>query len=303
MKWSTLRSKVSALTRVAGLLAVLSALFITAGIKHSVATTERGLLELGRHLSVMAESGLGKNDRRISLNGQVMGFRVLTSDHETTTILDHYEAWCRHGSGAFSKQLDTLSERDATPLGDSSWRDMTLRSQDRHQGFVACIKGPSPRPPGKVIEHRLDALGRTGNLSELGRFHYAYVSERPDHRLVVAAWTEGEFYPGKLFPVRGDAPGFDVAGIPRPPSGRRTLSAGELGHGETLTVYVESEESMAALQFFYRRAFARNGWTLLADTPTGSRDHSFLVERRGDTRIVTLGTHAGQSWVAIACAN
>lgn len=233
------------------------------------------------------------------MNGQRLGFRAFTTDHEIDTVLDFFDGWCRDGVGDVASQereLLVLNESHSKVGAgvDRSWRNLTMADRDGDTGYVACIKHGIPDVTAEELGQRLLAFFANGNLRELGQFHYAAVARIGQSVRVVAVWTEGDFYPGAMFPAEGDAPGYDVAGISRPPSGRRMLSAGEIGHSQTLTIYSDVNESVAELAVFYRRDFLERGWRILADQREESDFRWFVVQRGSDVRVVSLIDESGE---------
>lgn len=268
----------------------------------AMARVDSSMLELGRHLIALSEAGMGNDARGVYLNGQSIGLRVFVTDHDMETTLDFYEAWCRGGAGQFVAQEQVLQEAPGfVSTGDArSWRDLTLRQNEDGVGFVSCLKHGVANASDSELAERFESFLETGNLHDLGKFHYAAVTRIDNRTRVVAAWTEGDFFPFKMFPDQGDAPGYDVPGIPRPPSGQRMLSAGELGHGESLTVYIDCEESTGTLEVFYRREFKRHGWHLLGEQDGDG--HLFIVQRGNEMRVVSIGADDNSSHVTIAGA-
>ncbi len=286
------------LIRVLLLLLATLALVLWVSTKAAVARVDDSMLDLGRHLVGLSEAGLGQHDRGTYINGQQLGFRVFTTEQDLSTVLDFYEGWCSNGLDDFATQDAELSIVNASSSvisieGDRSWRDLTMRSLDEDLGYVACIKHGLPSASSEQLGDRVLTYMETGNLRDLGQFHYAAVTRVDDVTRVVAVWTEGDFYPATMFPLKGDAPGFDASGISRPPTGRRLLSAGEVGHAQTLTLYVDCEQSLDELAVFYRRDFSQHGWRVMLDKEEGSDMHFFVIQRGSNMRVVSLTSESG----------
>jgi hypothetical protein len=298
------RQRLVGLARGGLLLLAAMLLLLVLSVRASVARADESMMQLGRHLLVLSEAGLGHDRRGVLLNGQSLGFRVFTTEQDMDTALDFYESWCREGFGNWAEQEQSLQNLAETQSpqpgkGDRSWRDLTQRTQQQGMGYVACVKHGIASISAREIGQRLMAFMESGNLQELGQFHYAAVTSVGDATRVVAVWTEGAFYPARLFPSEGDAPGFHPDGISPPPSGRRMLSAGELGNEETLGVYIDCEESLQELAAFYRRDFLQQGWRVMADqVDEGSR--LFIVQRGHAMRVVSLTGDLGATSVTIA---
>ncbi len=297
------------LVRVAMLGIVTLALVVALSSRAAVVQADDALMELGRHLIALSETGLARDSRGIVVNGQQIGLRVFTTEHDPETVLDYFDDWCRGGLGEFSAEEEELfvvnqSSSQVGASDDRSWRDLTMRDMEGNAGFVGCIKHGIPGATATELGERMMAFFGTGNLRDLGQFHYAAVTRIEHGTRVVAVWTDGDFYPGAMFPAAGDAPGFDAAGVSRPPSGRRMLSAGEIGHSETLTMYTDSDQTIPELVGFYRRDFLRRGWHVLTDTREGDSLQFFVVQRGREMRVVSLSREPGsKTSVTIATTN
>lgn len=302
------RRRVAGTARVVMLLSVALAIAVVLSAKAAMARADDAMMDLGRHLLALSEAGLGRGSRGVIINGQQLGLRVFSTEHDMETILDFYDGWCRGGLGSFATQEEQLflvdeSISQIAPADDRSWRDMTMRDAQGDFGFVGCIKHGVPGATNSDLGTRMMRFFESGNLRELGQFHYAAVTRVNGVSRVVAVWTEGDFYPGEMFPKEGDAPGFDAAGVSRPPSGQRMLSAGEIGFSETLTIYVDTNESVPELAQFYRRDFLSRGWRVLADEME-TRLHYFIVQRGSEMRVVSISQQNGEKpSVTIATTN
>jgi hypothetical protein len=294
-------ARVSAgLVRVGLLLVGILTLVLWVSLRSAAARVDDSMMDLGRHLMGLSEAGFGHNERGTYLNGQQLGFRVFTVDQDVQAVLDYYENWCSSGRGDFARKDQDLAVLDQSSTGvelslDRSWRDLTRRGFNDGEGYVACLKHDVPNISSEQLAQRVRQFLGTGNLKDLGQFHYAMATRVDDVTRVVAVWTEGDFYPLSMFPANGDAPGFDPAGISRPPSGDRMLSAGEMGHAETLTIYAKSEQSISELARFYQRDFRARGWRVLLDQAEGGDLRYFVVERASELRIVSIGREAGEA--------
>jgi hypothetical protein len=278
------------LLRLALLGVLVLAVSITLLARRATAAGKDALFELGEHLSALAEAGMGREQRRVLINGEALGFRVFLSPVPRERILDAYEGWCRHGAGAFEEEEARLAQAERSPVhGDESWRDLTVRLERPSHAVVACLRHGLANPsPGELAE-RVRRFLDTGNLAALGRFHYVLVQERGEQRRVVCVWSEGDFYPLRMFPENGDAPGPAAPGLLRPRGSRRLLSAAELGVGASLTVFVDGEESIASLSERYRRHLASDGWRLREEEEASADGSRVLIADAGEiTKLVYL---------------
>jgi hypothetical protein len=275
------------------------------GLRSASARVDDSMMELGRHLMGLSEAGVGGYERGTYINGQHLGFRAFTVEHDVQDVLNFYEGWCTNGLGDFARQEESMAimeERGSSVTldHDRSWTDVTMRGHEEGEGYVACLKHDTPNASSEELGSRLMQFLESGNLRDLGQFHYAMATRVDDVTRVVAVWTEGDFFPGAMFPAEGDAPGFDAAGVSRPPSGKRLLSAGEIGHAQTLTIYSESEHSIRELTQFYRRDFMARGWRTLMDSDEGGEVRFFVVQRGSAMRVVVLSPQGESTSVTIA---
>jgi hypothetical protein len=86
---------------------------------------------------------------------------------------------------------------------------------------------------------------------------------------VIAAWTEGPFRFGALFPKgAGDAPGSDPSGAPRPDGSRRLLTASLESVPYGVRVY-DAPGPAADVLAAYDRAMPASGWSPVAGVADG----------------------------------
>lgn len=306
-KIQTFKRHAAGLIRASLLLILALSVALVLLVRSAVVRADDAMMDLGRHLMILSESGMGREGRGVLLNGQQLGFRVFTTEHDMVTALDYYESWCRGGDGDFGEQeagLQAFAEDDDTVslVQDRSWTDLTRRVVDGDMGFVACIKHGLPNASSETLSNAMMDFVSSRNLADLGQFHYASVQQVEEGTRVVAVWTEGDFFPMSMFPSEGDAPGFDLREMRRPPSGRRILSGGEIGNSETLTVFIECEESIEELSGFYRKGFVQQGWRVLDDSDN-EEGHMFVVQKGAEMRVISISSESGERTVAIVTAD
>ena len=210
------------------------------------------LRDLGAGLAELAAASVAPAGapRVLELNGARLHFATATRPERLAAVLGEAEAGC-----------DEAGER--------------LREDDGGRGFVACAARLTVEERAAIDEPGAPeiALGQPGF-----RYVYAQAGERT---LVVRFWTDRPLDLDRMFPVTGDAPGGDVAGMPRPPGARRFLSARELGAPQALTIYVDSSAEPAALERWYRAQLGAQGWAPLArQSAAGPSGDRVLVARR-----------------------
>lgn len=231
--------------------------------------------------------------RTLHLNGQPIRLASGVTRHGLDRVLDWYEARCGERDGDIGEQLSELV--DGHPqLGEveTSLFDATLREREEDRGYVACLDTGGEKLDAEGVLARVERFRSSLDVSELGDLRYIYGEENDEGTFFVAFWTRGSFRIGEMFPAQGDAPGRDPEGLPRPPDGRRLLSAWEEGHPQSVTMYGESARAPEALESFYRQAMPKDGWHLLElDDATLARTGQeraphFLVYERGEEMVM-----------------
>ncbi len=287
------------MVRVCLLLLASLVLVLVLSVRSTMARADDVMMSMGRHLVALSESGFGDDERGVLINGQSLGFRVFTVEQEADSALDFYEDWCHGNTGDFTGQASNLALVNSSSPPPSvqqsrSWKDLVLRKTEGDMGYVACLKHGLNNPSSEELSNRLVDFLQSGNLKDLGQFHYASATRVGSVTRVVAVWTEGDFFPFTMFPAEGDAPGFDPEAMSRPPSGRRLLSAGEHGFGATLTVYVDCEEEMGTLANYYALDFVKKGWRVLSDEAPDPTSHLYVVQRGGEFRALSISQEVGE---------
>lgn len=211
--------------------------------------------------------------RTLLLNGQPIRLATGVTRHPLDRVLDWYESRCEEHDGELGEQLREITEGTPDPSdADTSMFDATLREERDGRGYVACLDtGREKLNPSDILA-RFEKFRVALDVSELGNLRYIYGEENDEGTFFVAFWTQGSFEISKMFPPTGDVPGRDVPDVPRPPDGRRILSAWEDGHPQSVTMYGESARSPEELQSYYRAEMPEAGFTLLeVDDATLSR--------------------------------
>jgi hypothetical protein len=89
---------------------------------------------------------------------------------------------------------------------------------------------------------------------------YALARRKADTTSLLLLWTEGDAKLSELFPAQGDAPGRELADVPRPEGGRRLLSAVEEGMPFGLATYEVQGRTLAKVTRDFSRRLAVGGW-------------------------------------------
>src|SRR5262249_14320679 len=150
------------------------------------------------------------------------------TEQSVEQVIDRFERYCRESPSALGLALQDvpLALEGRVPIDKTDpVRVGIVREVTEDRGMVACfVDDRGDRATGDLAR-KLGELGRTGDLSALGRFRYVFAERRPKGTKVATMWADGPIALGKMFPASGDADGSDSSLVPRPRESRRTLSA------------------------------------------------------------------------------
>lgn len=271
---------------------VIGGIAIFSWLRSAEAHIGEALHGFGAVLLDWHDTTLDSAPRQLSLNG--LSFRLLTASTPLSVgeTLERIRASCQHSSERPSPE-ELLLRRTATT--EPGPLDGTYLDASDSEGVVACVDTGHRLGVPELID-RLTALSSTGDLASLGELRYAVARRSGDTTTVLILWTEGAFPLLHAFPKKGDVPGMDPEGIPRPVSSRRVLSAAEQGAPYKVTAYAVGSMAPDALREWYERSLKERGFAT-----TRSRDHATLVARQGDRTVVvrTRGASQGEAVVTI----
>ena len=192
-------------------------------------------------------------------------------------VMDRYESYCKSSPGALGRAMQDIPNAliDRIEMPKSSLRSSVVRSDNEQSGMIACFVD-NPDAPSASLAARLTALSRTGDLSELGRFRYAFAERsKGGSTHVVTFWSDSELNLQKMFPAQGDAPGTDSALAPRPAGSRRTMSASVDGYPAAVRIY-EAAGNRATVAQSVDASLRERGFATMSTTDKG------VVYQRGD---------------------
>lgn len=222
--------------------------------------------------------------RELRLNGARVSFRTQTIDAPLEKVLVHYESLCAGRDAGLTERLSVQA----------------ARNNDR--GYVACLDmGDAPRDLSSIA-NRFLRFSETGDLAELGALRYVRARRvsgpSGDQTFLLTVWADSAFNLLRMLPAAGaDAGGSDLAGVPRPPSSQRVLSAWEAGQPSGVVVYRVLDGSAAELVSFYRAEFSKEGWTIIERHPSESIsiDGIHMISAEQGNRMVTVLAHPGEA--------
>lgn len=234
-----------------------------------------GAFEAMQALEPLATHLVGERDaaRVIVVNGARIRLEARRERRALDAVLDDDAARCRAHGGA------------GEPLVDA---------RARRQGFVGCFEPPR----GASLLERLGAFAATGDAAALGTLRVAWATAQRQGTRYVALSSEGPLELQRIFPQDGDAPGLDLAGLPRPPEARRILTAWQDGAAPLLIGY-RSERAPEVLERAYVEQLRAAGVSVerapahLHDVP------SLLVRYGGHAALVLVAPDGGGTLLAI----
>lgn len=243
--------------------------------------------------------------RTLRVNGQAIRMSVGTADGRVEEVLDYFESACIKRDGRFAEwieELDRAGRAGKLSQAEASMWDGTLRHEEESGGYVACLDVGSERLTPEILLQRIGRFSETGDVSDVGHLRYVFAKQLQSTRVrFVGAWVDGPLPVNEMFPAESDAPGLDIDGVPRPPEGRRTLSAWEEGQlPYAVTQYAGVGSGPGELRSWYQDALGRRGWRELS-TERQRRGPPTLVVEKGRRQVaLTFGRHAeGQGFVNV----
>lgn len=226
-----------------GLAVVVAGLVVCGSVAQARAELTHQLGGLGPALvELVGEPGAQPAEHTLTLNGAAIAVRSESVAAGVDVVLRDAEARCGGDAGG---ALST-----------------TLAAWAPEGGFVGCF--PALRDLGpRALVAAAELLVAGGDARALGPFVYTYARRTARGAHVVTA-TLRELDLGAMFPARGDAPGADVDGVPRPDATRRILSVELPDHPYRVVVYVVDGADVAAVAAGYHAGLEAAGWELRA---------------------------------------
>lgn len=255
------------------------------------------LLEAGEGLMRFAEPRREEGARIFRINGEVVHATTGSTERSVSALVDWYEELCLARDAQLTEQASEIaaaSPNDHRSARFASFSPVIRRLVGEEAGVVACLDmGEARRTPSELVE----AFGRyreSHDLGELGEIRYLYARRTSGgYTQFISVWTEGSFNVEHALPDAGDAPGDDLASVPRAPGSRRVLSAWEEGRDERYVHYVGSTMTEWELEAFYARTLEENGWVVTPDLDAeGAENATVVAMREGRQLYVLLDTAA-----------
>jgi hypothetical protein len=276
------------LTFVRRSLVVLFILTLSLGYgAHSAhALLEQSLLSATRGLFDMPPSWLHGAPRRVHVNGAVVQVSTGRSELSLPALLDHVAAACAaHDGGLAHLVADAERVRRARlPALEGS----VLRAENAGEGVVACLDLGTSAHSLADLTGRLTRFSRELDLAELGGVRMVRVQALEHGSFFVVTESVGSVPLARMFPTAQDAPGIDLAHLPRPRESRRLLSAWQ-EHGEPALAAYISRLSADELWAEYTESLRAQGWHAGSGAALqSSAQHAALFARHGHHALVTV---------------
>lgn len=260
------------------------------------------LMGLGEQMMRYADARAQDAPRDLVLNGETIRFSSGTADRTADEVLDFFEARCAESDGGLAAQVRALHEARPDVVGAPPDRTMTLRDDNGRRGYVACIDFGSSMSFTELGE-RLARFNQTGDVNDIGEMRYVFVEqyerEGAPRTHFVAMWTNGSFNLARMFPEEGDAPGLDIEGVARPPSGRRVLTGFERGTSYVMSVY-ETRKDEGELELFYRDALEREGFRMIDVDRRAGAPRTLVAEQGQRMVTIVFSTDLSTGWASTA---
>jgi hypothetical protein len=260
------------ITRAFAGCAVAISLLATIAIEHVRARASELALDLGPVLLAYAGAARDEGHRTLLVNGARLELRTGVTSDSIDTVL--------------TRQREHCGPAHTTPI---------VRSQSALEGVLGCFVTADDAS----LANRLVTFAETGDLATLGELRATWVMNGDDERRYVLIAARDTVALSRMFPRKGDAPGVDVPGLPRPPEATRVLSSFQHGEAPMLVAYRSTLE-VNALERLYigsletatrhvERAPRRDGPD---ETALFVRDldraHLVLLGRDGDGTLVVI---------------
>jgi len=249
---------VKGLFRVFGLATVLLVGATGFTLHRAEAHLNESLRGFGEQLAAIDGFVPNTAPRQLFVNGLEVKVVALSTGLGVKDALDRFQSTCHAVANIDlpatlqQKFQEPQGEQDALPAG-------VIRQAAQNEGFLACLDiGAGTDAEGLL--GRLTEFGKTQNLKSLGQMRYALARRKADTTSLLLLWTEGDAKLSELFPAQGDAPGRELADVPRPEGGRRLLSAVEEGMPFGLATYEVQGRTLAKVTRDFSRRLAVGGW-------------------------------------------
>lgn len=300
---------VRGLLRAGAYVALVSVTIGAFQLRNAHADVKDRTVTLGRQMLQLANA-TQHDVNRLTINGQTMYVASSVSNDSADAVLARYQGDCQKSAAQPVGEWRELARAGESAKTASNWMpDGVMRGGDGREGTVVCFtKGESSKPS---IREAFTSFAETGELGALGNLRYVYArtSDRGT-TTVLTAWTDDKFSLAGLVPAEGvDAAGSDFAGLPRPQTANRVMSANVEGTPFGFNVY-RSKQGPEKVVAFYDDEMGKRGWLAidpeLDKRPENAGDKTKAIGRLYEHNgvVLTLATNQqeGDTMTALGLA-
>jgi hypothetical protein len=234
-------------------------------------------MSFGRDLAPLAD--MLEESHAIRVNGEKLFLSNTVVKQPMKRVLDRFDGACQEGKPILGQAWQELPKHEQTPQNALyPFRTGVVRSEQKSEGVVMCLTKSDGAPEG--LMDALEQFTETGDLGKLGKLRYAYAKQSEDGASthVMTLWTDSEFSFERIVPADGSEPaGTDPEDAPRPPGGRRLLSARVEGTPFGVYVY-RSTEVPAKVVDFYDKEMTDRDWLPVTAPIDGSEGRAYAKE-------------------------
>lgn len=281
--------------RVLGLALAMLGLVTCVTLRRAQAKLIESLSGFGDQIAKLQDLSADSAPRQLMINGLELRVMTLSTRLDVKAALDRFQSVC-HAVGQIDLPATVRQtlQAGAAPFASESLGVMRLDAES--EGFLACIDlGEGLNAEGFL--ERLQAFGESKDLRSLGEFRYGLAKRHGDTTTLVLFWTEGAAKLTEMFRERGDAPGRDVWGMPRPENATRVLSAFEYGKPYGIAHYRVAGQAEERALSSYEGVLHRNGWS------TSRIDSGGVLARKAERSVVVTASRSKDGQVTIGISD
>lgn len=250
------------------------------------------LLDAGDALLRFADPEREEGPRLFNINGESIHATTGSTERAVTELLDWYEGVCLERDGEFTEQAREIAEANPEFARERGLLDVSpvlRREVGEEAGVVACLDLGAERRSGTEILEAYDRYVASRDLHELGDIRYLYARRtRSGRTQFISVWTDGSFNVERALPDEGDAPGEDIASVPRAPGSRRVLAAYEVGRDDRYYHYAGSSLTEWELEEFFSRELAASGWDVVRDLDGDGEEQAHVLAMRDGRQLYVM---------------
>jgi hypothetical protein len=282
------RRRACGLLRVASLLLTGAALCAWLALDALHARADELASDAGARMLAYGREHALQGAHTLMLNGLALRLVAGTSQDPPARVLAALGERCRARDGQLTLQLQERARGKLPPRIASRAFDPVLQLGGEHGGFLGCLDLGAQRVEPSELLARARRFAREADVAELGALRFVWTRREQRATRYVALWSDGPLPLARAFPRSGDAPGTDLADLPRPAGSRRILSAWQVGAAPLLVSYEDRAPVQRALPSYAATLRARGQRVVLgAPQPDGTR---WLFARRGDTATAVIAS-------------